>query len=263
MPKTKKGIEYKVFGSGSPTLVLVHGWCCNISYWDEQIPHFAKKYEVLALNLPGHGGSDLDREVMTVQAFGEDVASVVNELGLKDAILIGHSLGGYIIMEAAPLIDHKPLGLVGADTLHNFELQWPKEMVEQVVGSMREDFVQGQAAFLSGFFHENDSPEFRAHCLGDMSRFSPKLGLSEIEEWFNNFGEPCKAAAKRVGNIPITVITADIEALQTDMETNRRYNPAFQEKQIPGTGHFLHMSHSKEFNRLLEETIQEFLGVTG
>jgi pimeloyl-ACP methyl ester carboxylesterase len=55
-------IHYEVHGTGLPALVFVHGWTCDRSYWGRQIGHFARKYQVVAVDLAGHGESGLDRK---------------------------------------------------------------------------------------------------------------------------------------------------------------------------------------------------------
>ena len=50
-------IHYTDQGSGKPTLVFVHGWSCDASYWDAQVPVFAKTHRVIAIDLAGHGSS--------------------------------------------------------------------------------------------------------------------------------------------------------------------------------------------------------------
>jgi len=62
-------IAYEVRGEGEPALVFVHGWCCDRSYWDAQLPYFAQKYKVVAIDLTGHGESGLDRKEWTMGAF--------------------------------------------------------------------------------------------------------------------------------------------------------------------------------------------------
>ena len=47
-------IHYQVQGQGKPALIFIHGWCCDRSYWDAQLPYFAKKYKVVAIDLAGH-----------------------------------------------------------------------------------------------------------------------------------------------------------------------------------------------------------------
>jgi hypothetical protein len=55
-------ITYEVRGKGSPTLVFVHGWSCDRTYWKGQIEPFSKIYQVVAIDLAGHGESGKGRK---------------------------------------------------------------------------------------------------------------------------------------------------------------------------------------------------------
>src|SRR3954468_21245680 len=113
-------IRYHVEGpakSPSPALVFVHCWSCDRHLWDETAGHFAKRYRVVTLALAGHGESGQGRKDWTIPAFGQDVASVVRALDLKKVILVGHSMGGPVILEAARALPDRVVGLVPVDTL--------------------------------------------------------------------------------------------------------------------------------------------------
>jgi pimeloyl-ACP methyl ester carboxylesterase len=85
-------ISYEVHGSGKPALVFVHGWSCDRSYWDAQRIPLSNHYQIVTVDLAGHGQSGMGREEWTIASYGEDVAAVVKELDLENAILIGHSM---------------------------------------------------------------------------------------------------------------------------------------------------------------------------
>jgi pimeloyl-ACP methyl ester carboxylesterase len=112
-------IHYETHGAGAPALVFVHGWTCDRSYWEQQMGHFAQQHQVVAINLAGHGDSGLSRKAWTIPAFGEDVVAVVEKLGLEQVVLIGHYMGGPVIIEAARRMPDRVVGLVGADTYRN------------------------------------------------------------------------------------------------------------------------------------------------
>ncbi|NOR13724.1 MAG: hypothetical protein GQ545_10775 [Candidatus Aminicenantes bacterium] len=59
-------IHYQVQGKGTPALVFVHGWCCDLTYWEKQWDPFAEKYTVVSIDLAGHGQSGLNRESWTI-----------------------------------------------------------------------------------------------------------------------------------------------------------------------------------------------------
>jgi len=94
-------IAYTVAGQGNPTLVFMHGWSCDKSYWDKQVKTFANTHKVIAIDLAGHGDSSQDRSDYTMLAFGQDVKAVIDQESADNVVLIGHSMGGEIIAEAA------------------------------------------------------------------------------------------------------------------------------------------------------------------
>ena len=92
-------IAYETHGAGELALVFIHGWSCDRAYWREQLPHFAEDYKVVAIDLAGHGASGDERESYSMENFGADVAAVVDHLGLERVVLIGHSMGGLVIVD--------------------------------------------------------------------------------------------------------------------------------------------------------------------
>ena len=110
-------IYYEVAGEGSPPLVFVHCWNGNRSYWDAQVKEFSKDHLVVTLDLAGHGQSGKSREKWNMPNYGADVAAVVNKLDLKNAVLIGHSMGGTVIIEAARQLPGKLQALISVDEI--------------------------------------------------------------------------------------------------------------------------------------------------
>ena len=101
-------ISYNVEGNGKQALVFVHGWSCDKSYWKHQVPYFAEKYKVITIDLAGHGKSGLGRKTLSMEAFGKDILAVLQKTNIEQAILIGHSMGGAVIIEAAKQMPGKP-----------------------------------------------------------------------------------------------------------------------------------------------------------
>jgi len=162
-------IAYEVRGEGKPALVFVHGWCCDRSYWHEQLPHFAQKYKVVAIDLAGHGESGLDRKKWTMGAFGEDVAAVVNRLSLDQVVLVGHSMGGPVILEAARRMPKRVIGLVGVDTLQDFEGKLTQEQIEEMFTPLRSNFAEATRNSVRTMFTPNSDPALVEKIATDMS----------------------------------------------------------------------------------------------
>jgi len=249
-------IAYEVRGEGKPALVFVHGWCCDRSYWNKQLPHFAEKYKVLSIDLAGHGESGLDRKEWTMGAFGEDVVAVINKLDLDQAVLIGHSMGGPVILEAARLMPKRVIGLVGVDTLKDFEFKYTQEQIDNWFTPLRADFVEGTRDFVRTMFTPNSDPALIEKIATDMSSSPPMIGLRAVEGYIDFQNNEIIQVLKEV-QAPLTCINSDMEP--TNVETNQHHSPSFKARIMSGVGHFNMMEDPETFNRLLEETIQEFV----
>jgi pimeloyl-ACP methyl ester carboxylesterase len=81
-------------------IVFVHGLSGCWQNWLEQIPHFARDYRVIALDLPGFGCSPLPDWEITISAYGELLRRFCDELDVRDATLVGNSMGGFVSAEA-------------------------------------------------------------------------------------------------------------------------------------------------------------------
>jgi len=249
-------IHYQVQGQGKPALIFIHGWCCDRSYWDAQLPYFAHKYIVVAIDLAGHGESGLDRKEWTMGAFGEDVVAAVNKLNLEQVVLVGHSMGGPVILEAARRMPKRVIGLVGVDTLQNFEDKFTQEQIDDMLTPLRSNFAEATRNFVRTMFTPNSDPALVEKIAADMSFASQEIGLGALEGYVD-FQNNEKIQVLQEVQAPITCISSD--KYPTNVETNQRYAPSFQAKIMSGVGHFNMMEDPETFNRLLEEAVQEFV----
>ncbi|MEM9936875.1 MAG: alpha/beta hydrolase [Bacteroidota bacterium] len=101
-------------GQGDTTLLFVHGWGIDAEYWDEQQGFFCPGYRVVSMDMMGFGKSGKEREAYSIEAYAADVNTLIEELELKNVILIGHSMGGDVVLEAA-LNQPKVIAMVGVD----------------------------------------------------------------------------------------------------------------------------------------------------
>ena len=118
----KTQIAYEIHGDNDRAIVFVHGWLCNRSFWKDQIKHFANDYTVVAIDLRGHGQSSSEIENLSINAFAQDVIAVTSSLGLSDVTLVGHSLGGLVVLETARLNAINLKGVVLVDELEGEDL---------------------------------------------------------------------------------------------------------------------------------------------
>lgn len=106
-------------GRGAPALVFVHGFACTHADWHAQLAHFQHTHEVVACDLRGHGRTPGQPQECSIEHYGGDVAALVNNLELARTVLIGHSMGCRVVLEAARLIPDKVAGIVLVDGSRN------------------------------------------------------------------------------------------------------------------------------------------------
>lgn len=111
-------IVYNKYGSGDTTLLFVHGWCINKEYWQPQVDFFASKYTVVTIDLPGFGQSGKIGPNWNFGNYTEDVKAVIEQLQLKNVIVIGHSMSGDILLDLSNRYPDLIAGIVGVDNLH-------------------------------------------------------------------------------------------------------------------------------------------------
>jgi len=252
-------IHYSTYGAGRPALVFVHGISCDQSYWKEQVGPYSSDFQVVTVDLAGHGESGLGRAEWSMEAYGGDVAAVVEALDLRRVVLIGHSMGGVVILEAARQIPGRVDGMVIVDTFDDFDSWWTTVEIEEVLIPFREDFVGETRAWVRGMFTEESDPDFVEQIETDMSSAPPKIALASLESALAKMYGRERTTALQGLSVPVSVINADNGP--TNVESLKRHGAEVHV--IPGTGHFFMLEKPVEFNRVLSAVIHRLLTSDG
>ncbi|HEX3825386.1 MAG TPA: alpha/beta fold hydrolase [Mycobacteriales bacterium] len=95
-------IGFDVAGGGDP-LVLIHGTGCDRAFWDLQVPVYAEQWQVISVDLRGSGRSDVVTDVSTysTELMADDLAALIDHLGVGPAHVSGHSLGSCVAQQMA------------------------------------------------------------------------------------------------------------------------------------------------------------------
>ncbi len=246
-------ISYEVCGNGEPTLVFIHGWSCDARYWREQVPVFSKSHRVVTLDLAGHGHSGLSRTKYTMASFGEDVKAVTEAVGADQVILIGHSMGGSVIVEAARLMPDRVMGLIGVDTLENVEFPLTREQLNGMLASLQKDFASGCRSFIGDMISSNTDTRIGGWILDDMSAAPPAVAMSAMTEMMEQFitGD----AARICDQVRVPVMSVNGSQWPINYEVNRKHMLSYDAIVLTNADHFLMLDRPAEFNRALEQAI--------
>lgn len=132
MPRARVGdidIHYLEAGSGPP-LVLLHGLGGSVGDWEHQVPVLSRQHRVIAPDLRGFGQTPSGRRFPTVPCLCADVAGLLDQLGVRQFVLIGHSMGGAVALQLALDRPQAVQRLVIANSVPSFRPQSPRHYLE-------------------------------------------------------------------------------------------------------------------------------------
>ncbi len=250
-------VQYRVYGAGEPALVFIHGWSCDSNYWREQLPAFQKKYTLVTVDLAGHGGTDASRTKWSIAGFGQDVATALSAVPNKQIILVGHSMGGPVAIEAARLLKSRVIGIIGVDTFKSIGAPVPgKAQVDAALRPFETDFIGTTRTMVTDhLFVKGDNPQLAQKIAYDMSLSSPPVAVPAMRALLEyDFTEPLKDLS-----VPIVAINSDLGEPLNELRI-RKVLPKFRAVTLPGTGHFLMMEDPQLFNPVLEAEVSALLG---
>ncbi|MEO0996251.1 MAG: alpha/beta hydrolase [Pseudomonadota bacterium] len=247
-------IVYDVRGSGDTVLVFVHCWSCDREVWREQLDAFDDEYRVVSLDLAGHGESAATRDEWTVLGLAQDVKAVADALGLERMVLIGHSMGGPVSLEAARLMPGRVLGVVAADTLHDADFVFPEEMAEQMTTAFEADFTGTMTNMFSGMAAGEMDPDLRTWIVEKAVGANPDVAIALLLD-FANIDFPALFSGAGVPIRAINAAPAPPMIPVTNVEGNRQYAD-FDAVIVEGSGHFIQLEKPAAFNARLREYIE-------
>lgn len=225
-------IAYELHGDHGPTLILVHGWTNNRTFWDPHLSTLSQDFRVAALDLAGFGESDRDRASWTMDGFGEDVTAVIDALGVESVVLVGFSMGGAAVLEAAAADSERVAGVVLVDVFHDVNEKYSKEWVDGFVAREKELWHDRE------YLREDFSPDAPESLI---QRYIDKTPPDPPEYWFeiirNYFAWRNDDLIPTTEDVAAPVASINGEYRTTDVAAFRTHAPGFEVKTIPGVGH--------------------------
>lgn len=249
-------VHYLTAGHGTKTIVFIHGWACNAGFWREQIPPLADKAKLVMVDLPGHGESDKPGADYTMDYFADGVVAVMKDAKVGKATLVGHSMGAPIICRIYAKAPQRVAGLVAVDGF----LRRPKmtaEQAENIVAPFREEHYEVQAKrMIASMFPNPGTETLRDQVTTEMLKTPQHVMAGAMHGMFDP-NQPVWDLTKV--DVPVMSINAKNPMWTENYE---KYVRGLSEKTdyrlIEGTGHFVMLEKSKEFNAALTEMLAKF-----
>ena len=178
---------------------------------------------------------------------------MVEQRGLGQVVLIGHSMGGPVIVEAARCLPAAVIGVVGVDTWQNVEQRRTLAQVTEMVAPFRTNFVEAMHTFVQARFVPTSDPRVAGRVMAGMSAAPPHMAIGAItEHWGND-----RNLLAGLQEIKVPKITINTSERPTNTEVAQRQG--IEVLWMAGVGHFGMMEDAQTFNRLLDEAVQKCL----
>jgi len=246
-------LSYFESGKAKTTLLFIHGSFIDKSYWKNQITFFNKKYKVIALDLAGHGKSTHNRTDWTIPKFGRDITQIIQKLSLKNVILVGHSVGADIMLEATNENNSKIIGVVIIDYFKNVGFELPENVIDQIVTNLKTDFQKTNEQYVNqALITHNTNQEIKERVLSDFKVMKQNIGIAMNE----NFLHYSKRETELLKNnlYKLYLINVDYSPTNTDSLNNIIENN-YELKLINGTCHYPMIENPEKFNLELQKIL--------
>jgi pimeloyl-ACP methyl ester carboxylesterase len=250
-------IDYTDTGTGDTTLLFVHGWCINKTYWEKQVAYFGKRYRVVTIDLPGFGKSGRNRKDWGTRAYGQDIKNVISQLGLKNVILVGHSMAGDIILQGAVDAPQNVLALVGVDNFKSVGVASKdsikdKKEYDEAMGAMKKNFKAiAFDWFNKQLFYKTTSKNIKERILNDVAHSDSTIAIAALA-WDSNFSESNELLKLKK---KLYLINSDYQPTDTTGLVAKKI--PYQLLEVHATGHFPMIEKPAEFNKLLDNVIAD------
>jgi pimeloyl-ACP methyl ester carboxylesterase len=251
-------IRYHAEGAGEPALVFVHCWCCDRHLWDAQLPAFAPRHRIVTLDLAGHGESGRGRKDWTIEAYAADVRAVLGRVDASRAILVGHSMGGKVIVEAARSMKSRVVAVVPVDAWTSVGEREKVEDVDAFVAPFQADFKAAATRFVRNYMFVPTTDPRLVERLVDKTAASPAdVAVGSLRQsLLYDLG-----TALREIEVPIHALNSDQHP--TRLDAIRRFAPRFEATIMSGVGHYLMLEDPSRFNQLLGEVVAAVVAAEG
>jgi 3-oxoadipate enol-lactonase len=259
MKYTRQGVslEYDDLGNGTP-LLFIHGFPLDRSLWGPQVAELQKTYRVIAPDLRGFNqSSDTDGQAVTMETYAEDMKALLDSLNVKQAVVCGLSMGGYIALAFVAQYADRVKGLIlsntkaGADTDAGRQGRLDTSIKVEQSGSTAV-VVDGMAPKMLG---PQAKPETATFVRSMMSRQRSHTVTSALR---GMAARPDRTSLLASIKVPTLIITgsADIVIPPSESEAMQAAIPHSTLVNIPDAGHLANLDKSEAYN----EALQAFIG---
>jgi pimeloyl-ACP methyl ester carboxylesterase len=247
-------IHYRESGKGNISIIFVHGWLGNMDWWISQVDYLKNQFNVIQIDLAGHGKSDQSRQNWTSEQYADDIKAVADQIDSQEIILVGHSMSGAYVLEASLKIPAVK-SLILVDTLKDLDQYFNEEMAEEFLfAHCRNDFKNAVENILpQHLFVESTPAAVKERLQNEFLQNTAEMAIDRLKPLYK---KDFRDTASQI-QIPVRAINSD--ASPTNKEANRKYFKDFDYINMTGVGHYPMLEKPEEFNVILEDVIKQLI----
>ncbi len=242
-------IAYRTVGHGEITVILAHCWGCSSALWDDTASRLLERYRFVLVDLPGHGQSSGTRQAWTVEAYARDLGAVANSVGSARVILVGHSMSGRIVTEAARgALRGRVRGVVLVDSVPDVSHVAGERERASLVPQLRAHFGRTVHELVSGL-EPATAQQTVAQVSALIERMDPIVATAVLDQ---NLAYPF---LDRLPTLEVPLWSVNASITPTNERANQGLVPSWHALVVPKTGHWLMLDAPAQFAAALDTAL--------
>ena len=261
----KDGTAYKTFGDEPSTLIFIHGVGMCGEIWQPQVEHFSNDYRVITYDFLGHGQSILKKDKLTLEDYVAQLYNLVNEIGVSNFSLIGHSMGAIIAVAFALKYPRKVDTLIPINIVFKRTKKAQDDVIMRAKDVFKSQQITNISQTLERWFKNKTSPD-------DL------LKINNVRSWLNNTSPKAYAEAyylfatsdrvfvNNLSNLqpPVLYLTGSEDPNSTSLmsEQMAQETPNSWSESIESEAHMMAYISAKKVNSIIEHFLNNTTNTT-
>ena len=251
----KDGTAYKAFGDAPATLIFIHGVGMCKEIWQPQVEHFSKNYRVITYDFLGHGQSLLKKDKLTLEDYISQLYNLVNEIGVSNFSIIGHSMGALIAVAFALRYPEKVDTLIPINIVFKRTKKAQDDVIMRAKDVLNSQQIPNINQTLERWFKNKTSPYDLLkinNVQGWLKNTSPKA----YSEAYYLFATSDRVFVNNLSNLqpPVLYLTGSEDPNSTSLmsEQMAQETPNGSSESIEGEAHMMAYISAKKVNPIIE-----------
>ena len=251
----KDGTAYKAFGDAPATLIFIHGVGMCGEIWQPQVEHFSKNYRVITYDFLGHGQSLLKKDKLTLEDYISQLYNLVNEIGVSNFSIIGHSMGALIAVAFALRYPEKVDTLIPINIVFKRTKKAQDDVIMRAKDVLNSQQIPNINQTLERWFQNKTSPYDLLkinNVQGWLKNTSPKA----YSEAYYLFATSDRVFVNNLSNLqpPVLYLTGSEDPNSTSLmsEQMAQETPNGSSESIEGEAHMMAYISAKKVNPIIE-----------